>query len=498
MSIIITFWEYIKIFSVSLHKLFSSEFIFSSTSLIISLLIPIAIMLLGSKKGSNPIENRWAQKVLKKQIIHFKDVLNYIIIILILLMVNQLFPQLTVFTASAFLICIYYLICLIHKYIEWIDIDGLGNRLAINEQKELLISSKYSLNEQAFYWQLFIDYSCSQDKNSPLFNPNTFYKVWEQASKNYKEQSSYRFYSFCYLLASNIPKLKLNYDSAFDEEFYKHCIEHYIKEVDSKRNWHVLVNAQTLYVEKDSSKSVDSFAYYRLVNTLNELVNDNLSDDRALNYINMQFMRCLLACKNPYNKELKNTNFQIRSKNFFDNHTGTFHQTISLMKQFIKCVRKHKYHYSMDASINMLFSKADGITIGRLDYLIVCICKTFNSYGANQNLAIIIFNIVSDAPKFGKISVSPNEETDISNLSSKELIEARRESYQESIKIYAYFYKINGSINLFKEYLKEIINVMTSNAYIEMISEKENTRYLSGISKVYKDILTDFLKCLNY
>lgn len=101
-SIIITFWEYIKIFSVSLHKLFSSEFIFSSTSLIISLLIPIAIMLLGSKKGSNPIENRWAQKVLKKQIIHFKDVLNYIIIILILLMVNQLFPQLTVLLQALF------------------------------------------------------------------------------------------------------------------------------------------------------------------------------------------------------------------------------------------------------------------------------------------------------------------------------------------------------------------------------------------------------------
>lgn len=495
--IIIVFWEYVKSVSIFLNKKFDSEFLISSTSLIISLLIPIAIMLLDSKQSDNSSENKWTQKVLKKQIIHFKDILNYVIIIFLLLIISRLFPQLTIFTIGIFLISIYYLICLIHKYIEWIDIDGLGNTLAIEEQKALLTSPKYSLNEQAFYWQLFIDYACSQNKNSSLFNPNIFYNVWEKAAKNYKDQSSYQFYGFCNLLASNIPELKLNYDSAFDEKFYKHCVERSIKEENSKRNWRILTAVLTSCVEKDASKNTESFVYYRAINTLDELVNNNLSNIKALNYINRQFMNCLLSCKYPYSQELDSTNFQIRSKYFLDSYSDSFYQTISLMQQFIRCARRHEYHSSMDTSINMLFPGADGITIGRLDYLIECIWNSFNSYGANQNLAINLFNIVNGVPKFGRISTSPNEETDISNLDSDELKKIQEESYLESIKIYAYFYKKCGWNNSFKNYLKKVINIMESDSYIKLLKEKQNAQYLNDISRVYRNILTDFLKYLS-
>lgn len=496
--IIIVFWEYIKSVSIFLNEKFDSEFLISSTSLIISLLIPIAITLLDSKQSDNSNENRWTQKVLKKQIIHFKDILNYVIIIFALLIISQLFPQLTLFTIGIFLMSIYYLIRLIHKYIEWIDIDGLGNDLAIKEQEALLTSPKYSLNEQVFYWQLFIDYACSQNKNSSLFNPNIFYNVWEKAANNYKDQSSYQFYGFYNLLASNIPNLKLNYNSAFDEVFYRHCIEHSIKEVNSKRNWRILTDVLTSCVQKDASKDDESFTYYRAVNTLDGLVNDNLANIKALNYINRQFINCLLSCEYPYSKELDKTNFQIRSKYFSDKNSDSFYQTISLMQQLIQCARRHKYHSSMDTSINMLFPRADGITIGRLDYLIECIWNSFNSYGANQNLAISVLDIVNGIPKFGRISTFPNEETDISNLDNNELKKIREESYLESIKIYAYFYKKCGWNNSFKNYLKRVINIMESDSYIKLLKEKQNAQYLNDISRVYRNILTDFLKYLSY
>lgn len=495
--LIIVFWEYIEKFSLFLHKAFPAEFLLGSSSFVISLLIPIAIMLLGSKESDNRSEDRWAKKVLKKQIIHFKDILNYIIVIIISLMVNQLFPQLTVFTVGVILPTIYCLILLIHKYIEWVDIDGLGNDLAVEEQKSLLTSSKYTLNEQAFYWQLFIDYSCSKNKNSRLFNPDVFYKVWEKAAENYKDQSSAEFYSFCNLLASNFSKLKLNYISPFDEDFYKYCIKRSIGKKMARTNWWILTDVQTSYVEKEASKEINSFSYYRCVNALDDLVSDNLSDINALNYINKQFMRCLLSCKGPYDKELSNTNFQIRSENMADSSASTFKQTFSLMRQFIQCARRHEYHYSMDTSINMLFPKADGITIGRLDYLITCILNSINSYGANQNVAMSTLNIVKGAPKFGKMSAYPNEETDITNLNNAELEKLQEESYQESLKIYAYFYKKTRNKDWLQQYIQRTIGVMDSEDYIKIQNEEQNSEYLRDKSRIYKNILTDFLKYLN-
>ena len=495
--LIVVFWEYIKTFSLFLHKVLPSEFLLSSSSFVISLLIPIAIMLLGSKESDNRSEDRWAKKVLKKQIIHFKDILTYIITIIISLMVNQLFPQLTFFAVGIILVSIYCLILLIHKYIEWVDIDGLGNGLAVKEQKALLTSTKYTINEQAFYWQLFLDYACSKNKNSLLFNPGVFYKVWEEAAENYEDQSSTEFYSFCNLLASNFPKLRLNYISPFDEDFYKYCIARSIGKKMSRMNWQILTDAQTSYVEKEASKEINSFSYYRCVNALDELVGDNLSDIKALNYINGQFMRCLLSCKDPYGKELSNTNFQIKSENMVDSSSNTFKQTFSLMSQFIQYVRKHEYHYSMDTSINMLFPKADGITIGRLDYLITCIFNSINSYGANQNVAMNTLNIVKGSPKFGKMSAFPNEETDITNLSNAELNKLQEESYQESLKIYACFYKRFRNKDWIQRYIQKTIDVMNSEDYIKIRDEEQNSEYLRDKSRVYKNILTDFLKYLD-
>lgn len=495
--IIAMFWAYIKSFSLFLHKALNSEILLSSASFIISLLIPIAIMLLGSKESDNPSEDRWAKKVLKKQIIHFKEILNYVVIIIILLMVNQLFPQLTVFTIGVIFVFMYYLVRLVHKYITWIDIDGLGNDLAIEEQKSLLASPQYAINERAFYWQLFINYACSENKNSTLFNPDIFYNVWKQAAKNYKDQSSLEFYSFCNLLASNIPKLRLYY-SAFNGEFYRYCIEQSIKERVSKRSWRVLTEAQTSYVEKEASKDTESFVYYECVNVLNKLVSIHLSDVKALNYINGQFVRCLLSCGDPYSKELSNTNFQIKSENMMDNNASTFKQTFSLMSQFIQCVREHEYHYSMDTSINMLFPKADGITIGRLDYLITCILNSRNSYGANQNIAVTTFNIVNGAPRFGKISEIPNAETDITNLSDDDLDELREKSYRESLKIYACYYKRIRSKDTFERYAKRIVEAMRSNNYKRVLNEKQDSTYLKDKSRIYVKILSDFLQCLDY
>lgn len=266
---------------------------------------------------------------------------------------------------------------------------------------------------------------------------------------------------------------------------------------ENRVNWRILTDAQTSYVEKEASKEINSFSYYRCVNALDDLVSDNLSDINALNYINKQFMRCLLSCKEPYDKELSNTNFQIRSENMADSNASTFKQTFSLMRQFIQCVRRHEYHYSMDTSINMLFPKADGITIGRLDYLITCMFNSINSYGANQNGAMNTFNIVNGAPKFGKMSVFPNEETDITNLSDTELNKLQEKSYQESLKIYAYYYKRFRNKDWLQQYIQRTIDVMDSDNYIKMLNEEQNSEYLESISRVYKKILNDFSKYLD-
>ena len=196
---------------MKLTKICEPSLALGVVSLIVSLLIPIAIMLLDSKVSENASEDRWARKVLKKQIIHFDNILNYIILIIIFITMDQIFPQLSLFFTIAFAVVIYLLINLVKKYIDWVDIDGLGNDKAIEEQKALLTLPKYQLSEQSFYWQLFLDYGCSTNKNSSMFNPKTFYEVWEKAALNYRDESSPQFYGFCALLANAIPDLKLNY-----------------------------------------------------------------------------------------------------------------------------------------------------------------------------------------------------------------------------------------------------------------------------------------------
>lgn len=162
---------------MKLTKICEPSLVLGVVSLIISLLIPIAIMLLDSKVSENASEDRWARKVLKKQIIHFDNILNYIILIIIFITMDQIFPQLSLFFIIAFAVVIYLLINLVKKYIDWVDIDGLGNDKAIEEQKALLTLPKYQLSEQSFYWQLFLDYGCFANKNSSMFNPKIFYEV---------------------------------------------------------------------------------------------------------------------------------------------------------------------------------------------------------------------------------------------------------------------------------------------------------------------------------
>lgn len=452
-------------------------------------------MLLDSKVSENVSENRWAKKVLKKQIIRFKDILNYIIIIIAFITIDQIFPQLSLFFIIALAVVIYFLINLVKKYIDWIDIDGLGNDKAIEEQKVLLTSPKYQLSEQSFYWQLFLDYGCSSNKNSSMFNPKTFYETWEKAAANYKDESSPQFYGFCALLANTIPKLKLNYVSSFDEEFYRFCIKKYIKkDTISKENWNVLTRALTSYVEKEVTNSNDSFAYDRCVDTLNSLINDNLKNDIALDYINKQFLQCLLSCKDPYSKSLKNTNFRITSNNF-NEENDTYKQTISLMRQFVREIRYHKYHYSMDTAVNVLFPKADGITIGCLDYLINC-AYNFTQNTNEDAMVIGVVNIVEGTPNFGHVSIIPNEEIDISDLNEKKLELASNLSYQESIKIYASFYQSLRSVTLLESSLNKIIKVIKSKKFTTILSKENSSEHLIVISKVYANILQDFVNQL--
>ena len=72
---------HIDSWGMKLTKICEPSLVLGVVSLIISLLIPIAIMLLDSKVSENASEDRWARKVLKKQIIHFDNILNYIIFI---------------------------------------------------------------------------------------------------------------------------------------------------------------------------------------------------------------------------------------------------------------------------------------------------------------------------------------------------------------------------------------------------------------------------------
>lgn len=492
--LIVIFWYFIANLGLTLHKLFEPSLLVDFTTLVVSLLIPIAIMLLDSKASENASENQWAKKVLKKQIIHFKDILNYIILIALLIIADQLLPQLALFIMISFAIVIGLLIVLVKKYIDWINIDGLGNAKAIEEQKALLTSSKYQLSEQSFYWQLFLAYGCSSNKNSSIFNPDVFYKIWEKAAANYKDETSPEFNGFCALLADAIPKLKLNFGSSFDEGFYKHCIEKYLKgNASSKRNWSILTSTLTSYVEKEVSSKDGSFSYYRCVNTLNDLVNSNLMDNKALDYINKQFLQCLLSCKEPYNKPLEGTNFQITS-NDFNRENDTYKQTISLMKQFILEIRRHEYHYSMDMAINMLFPKANGIAIGRLDYLINC-AYTFmqNVNLSEESMVIDAVNIVEGAPKFGLFSACPNEEMDISGLSEEEIRSAENLSYQESIKIYASFYQRLRGRELLKDFLERLVKIMESQRFYNVLSKENNSTYLVEHSKVYVNMLQDFI-----
>ena len=478
---------------MKLTKICEPSLVLGVVSLIISLLIPIAIMLLDSKVSENASEDRWARKVLKKQIIHFDNILNYIILIIIFITMDQIFPQLSLFFIIAFAVVIYLLINLVKKYIDWVDIDGLGNDKAIEEQKALLTLPKYQLSEQSFYWQLFLDYGCSANKNSSMFNPKIFYEVWKKAALNYRDESSPQFYGFCALLANAIPDLKLNYGSSFDEDFYRYCIEKYLKgDAVSKRNWDILTKTLTSYVENDALNNDDSFIYYRCVDSLDSLVSNNLMNIKALDYINKQFIQCILSCKNPYSKDLKNTNFRLTS-NDFNEKNETYKQTISLMKQFVREIRHHEYHHSMDTAVNVLFPKADGITIGRLDYLINC-AYTFIQNTNEDAMLIGVVNIVEGTPNFGHVSIIPNEEIDISDLNEKKLDLARDLSYQESIKIYAYFYQRLRSITLLKSSLKKIVKVIKSEEFHNVLSKENNSEHLIGISKVYANILQDFIK----
>ena len=163
------------------------------------------------------------------------------------------------------------------------------------------------------------------------------------------------------------------------------------------------------------------------------------------------------------------------------------------MKQFVREIRHHEYHHSMDTAVNVLFPKADGITIGRLDYLINC-AYTFIQNTNKDAMLIGVVNIVEGTPNFGHVSIIPNEEIDISDLNEKKLDLVRNLSYQESIKIYAYFYQRLRSITLLKSSLKKIVKVIKSEEFNNVLSKENNSEYLIGISKVYANILQDFIK----
>jgi hypothetical protein len=466
--------------------------ILSIASLIVSLLIPVAILLLDTKVSENVSENRWAKKVLKKQIIHFNDVLNCIIFIIVLTFIEVIFPKLIIFSLMGSIVAIFILIKIVRNYIKWIDIDGLGNDTAIADQKRLLTSPQYPLNEQSYYWQLFLDYGCSLNKNSMIFNPETFYQLWKKAASNYKNQSSPDFYSFCSLLANAIPKLKLNFGSSFEEKFYKYCIENYLKADNiSKRNWDLLTSALTSYVQKKVANQNESFSYYRCVRTLDNLVNKNLENTISLDYINKQFLKCVLSCRDPQNVSLNSTCFQITSDDF-NKDRNNYKQAFSLMKQFIHEIKQNEYHNSIDTAINMIFPRANVIAIGRLDYLINC---TFNlGLNTTDDLILDIINILKGTPKFGYISRLPNFQTDISDFSKKEINTIENFSYLEGIKIYAGFYQNIKGVEILESMLKKIVKTMRSNKYLEILSNESNSSYLKQTSKVYADILEYFLE----
>ena len=73
----------------------------------------------------------------------------------------------------------------------------------------------------------------------------------------------------------------------------------------------------------------------------------------------------------------------------------------------------------------------------------------------------------------------------------------QEESYQESLKIYACFYKRFRNKDWIQRYIQKTIDVMNSEDYIKIRDEEQNSEYLRDKSRVYKNILTDFLKYLD-
>lgn len=147
--------ELINTVNSFLDSKIDATFLLAVSSLIMSLLIPIAIMLIDLNKSGSSAENRWAKLVVKKRIIHFSEILKVLISIIIIAILREIVPDLKILWLTLFTICIFYLIYLIKLYIVWIQSDDLTNKKIIISQKELLTSTDYSLEEQKKFLECF-------------------------------------------------------------------------------------------------------------------------------------------------------------------------------------------------------------------------------------------------------------------------------------------------------------------------------------------------------
>lgn len=478
--------ELINTVNSFLDSKIDATFLLAVSSLIMSLLIPIAIMLIDLNKSGSSAENRWAKLVVKKRIIHFSEILKVLISIIIIAILREIVPDLRILWLTLFTICIFYLIYLIKLYIVWIQSDDLTNKKIIISQKELLTSTDYSLEEQKNFWSVFLDYACSTKNGTLLLDPDNFYKLWKQAEQRYQDQKSYISYGFFNLLCRNFANLHLNSDSPFDEKFYKECIHNYLQN-QRLVGWNALVKTQTEYVIKkvNEDKFNQDITYYNFQNSINSVMNEFLETNAPtsnLNYVNTLFLQCLLNNRQIMLNDNNMKFFQITEKNMQNSKFSR--QTNSLMTKFLNSLKVQQYSFNLDNKISILFPTSDTIVLGNIDHAVNCMLNSAGMY--NDDPYQTALELITHKKRFGM--TSPSTPIDKSERTMFGI---------NAIKIYASYYKKTNYKDLILKFSNMLISTLKSESFLKSLNKKENAQSLIATANIYVNILNRFVEEFN-
>lgn len=442
------------------------------TSITISLLIPIAIMMLNNC-DSNP-KNNWLHIVEVERVINLKRVFFITNIIICTIVLLTLTKQFYALLCVVYFLALSYLLYTIYKYIYWINIDTFKNQKFIDQENKILTAE-----DGLKYWPEYLDFVCStHDADIP--SNTRFYKLWIDASKNIKNSDS-EFLSFCMTLVNRFNKLNLRNGTPFLDCFYYQCIYCVLDdECRNKTGWKQLVSIQTEFLKKELKRGNQSIDCYFAINVLNKLVTkDEIKrNPPKINYVNYQFISLVSAYSNPYEANIKR-NFKVRSTDF--NSDERKHQAFSLTKTFFEYAKNKKYDPNIDIAMNQIFPNASGNVLGLLS------CSfDINQFGINidENESLRILKIRQNIGLFSEI---PNP--DNMAPTNKQWEKMEEDSINESISIVAGFFNISNYRKIVHTYVKNLLKSLESSKLITLIKSQEDEIILEQKRKLLIDVL---------